>query len=68
MTKMDDSDKPEAESQQQVALLLVAKKLMDCLQANIAMPDLRPGRATGANPDCRETQGVKPDAQMECGP
>jgi hypothetical protein len=37
-----------AEPQQQVALLLVAKKLMDCLQANIIMPELRPTKATRA--------------------
>jgi hypothetical protein len=36
----------DAEPQQQVALLLVAKKLMDCLQANTVMPDLRPIKAT----------------------
>ncbi len=30
----------DAEPGQQVALLMVAKKLMDCLQRNIAMPDL----------------------------
>jgi hypothetical protein len=38
----------DAEPQQQVALLLVAKKLMDCLQANIVMPDLRPVKTTRA--------------------
>ena len=32
----------DAEPKQQMALLAVAKKLMDCLQANIAKPDLRP--------------------------
>jgi len=31
----------DGEPQQQVALLLVARKLMDCLQVNIVMPDLR---------------------------
>src|SRR5262249_44446619 len=30
----------DAEPRQQVALLLVAKKLMECLQASIVMPDL----------------------------
>src|SRR5438132_9397204 len=30
---------PEAEPKQQTALLLVAKRLMDCLQKNIVMPD-----------------------------
>jgi len=29
----------DAEPKQQVALLMVAKKLMDCLQKNIVMPD-----------------------------
>jgi hypothetical protein len=38
----------DAEPQQQVALLLVAKNLMDCLQANIVMPDLRPVKLTKA--------------------
>src|SRR5262249_7365278 len=36
----------DADPQQQVALLLVTKKLMDCLQANIVIPDLRPIKAT----------------------
>jgi hypothetical protein len=36
----------DAEPPQQVALLLVAKKLTDCLQAGIAMPTTRPIRAT----------------------
>jgi hypothetical protein len=58
----------DAEPQQQVALLRVAKKLFDCLQANLAMPDLRPVKPTTTNPDCREAEGVRPDAQMECGP
>jgi hypothetical protein len=40
---------PDAEPQQQVALLVVAKKLMDCLQANVVMPDLRPVKATRAS-------------------
>jgi hypothetical protein len=39
----------DAEPQQQVALLLVAKKLMDCLQASIATPDLRPVKSTRAS-------------------
>src|SRR5262249_30837213 len=38
----------DAEPQQQVGLLLVAKKLMDCLQANLVMPDLRPVQTTRA--------------------
>jgi len=38
----------DAEPQQQASLLLVAKKLMDCLQANIVMPDLRPAKTTKA--------------------
>ncbi|HTU91063.1 MAG TPA: hypothetical protein VMF69_13375 [Gemmataceae bacterium] len=58
----------DAELQQQVALLLVARKLLDCLQANIVMPDLRQARAARTNFDFREAEGVKPDAQMECGP
>jgi hypothetical protein len=58
----------DAEPQQQVALLLVARKLMDCLQSNIVMPDLRRPKATTAKPDCREAEGAKPDAQMGCGP
>jgi hypothetical protein len=36
----------DAEPRQQVALLGVAKKLMGCLQANIATPDLRPSKTT----------------------
>jgi Plasmid pRiA4b ORF-3-like protein len=36
----------DAEPKQQVALLLVATKLMDCLRANIVMPDLRPVKMT----------------------
>jgi hypothetical protein len=39
----------DAESKQQTALLLVARKLMDSLQANIVMPDLRPIKATRAS-------------------
>lgn len=39
----------DAEPQQQVALLLAARKLMDCLQANIATPDQRPIKATRAS-------------------
>jgi hypothetical protein len=39
----------DAEPKQQVTLLLVAKKLMDCLQANIVLPDLRPIKATRAS-------------------
>jgi hypothetical protein len=39
----------DAEPQQQVPLLLVARKLMDCLQANIVMPDLRRIKATRAS-------------------
>ena len=39
----------EAEPKQQVALLLVARKLMDCLQANIVMPNMRPAKATRAS-------------------
>jgi hypothetical protein len=38
----------DAEPKQQVALLLVAKKLMDCLQANIARSNLRPAKTTKA--------------------
>jgi hypothetical protein len=37
-----------AEPKQQVALLLVVNKLMDCLQASIAGSDLRPAKATKA--------------------
>lgn len=43
----------DGEPKRQAALLLVARKLMDCLQANIVMPDLRPAKttkATRANP------------------
>src|SRR5579871_1208528 len=40
----------DAEPKQQVALLLIAKKLMDCLQANIVMSDLRPVKASKAKP------------------
>ena len=40
----------DAEPKQQVALLLVARKLMDCLQANIVMPDLRQAKTTRAKP------------------
>ena len=40
----------DAEPKQQVALLLVAKKLMDYLQANIVMPDLRQAKAKKAKP------------------
>ena len=41
----------DAEPKQQVALLLVAKKLMDCLQANIVMPSGLPSdRASKAKP------------------
>src|SRR5262245_17716731 len=36
----------DAEPQQQVDLLVVAKKLMDCLQANIATLYLRPAKTT----------------------
>jgi len=39
----------DAEPQQQVVLLLVARKLMDCLQANVVTPDLRPGKTTRAS-------------------
>jgi hypothetical protein len=39
----------DAEPKQQVALLLVARKLMDCLQTNIVMPDLRPVKRTRAS-------------------
>lgn len=38
----------DVEPKQQVALLLIARKLLDCLQANIALPDVRPVRATRA--------------------
>jgi hypothetical protein len=38
----------DAEPMQQVALLVVAKKLMDCLQANIATSNLRPAKRTKA--------------------
>ena len=30
----------DAEPKQQIVLLLIAKKLMDCLQENVVMPDL----------------------------
>jgi hypothetical protein len=36
----------DAEPRQQIKLLLAAKQLIDCLQANIAMPTTRPIRAT----------------------
>jgi len=36
----------DAEAKQQVALLLVAGKLMDCLQSNVVMPDMPPAKAT----------------------
>src|SRR5690606_27667438 len=36
----------DAEPKQQMALLLVSKKLMDCLQANIVMPDSLPAKTT----------------------
>jgi hypothetical protein len=39
----------DAEPKQQVALLLVAKKLMHCLQTNIVISDLRPIRASKAS-------------------
>ena len=38
----------DAEPKQQVALLVVAKKLMDCLQADIASSHLRPANTTKA--------------------
>ncbi len=40
----------DAEPKQQVTLLLVAKKLMDCLQANITTSNLRPAKRTRATP------------------
>ena len=58
----------DAESPQQVALLLAARKLLDCLQATIVVPGLRPAKTTTTNPDFREAEGVKQDAQMGCGP
>jgi hypothetical protein len=39
----------DAEPKRQVALLVVAKKLMDCLQANIARSNLRPAKRTKAS-------------------
>ena len=36
----------DAEAKQQVALLVVAKKLMECLQANFARSNLRPAKTT----------------------
>jgi hypothetical protein len=39
----------DAEPKRQLALLLVAKRLMDCLQANIAMPHLRPAKTLKAS-------------------
>jgi hypothetical protein len=38
----------DAQAKQQVGMLLVGRKLMDCLQANIVMPDLRPIKAAKA--------------------
>ena len=40
----------DAEPKQQVTLLIVAKKLMDCLQANITTSNLRPAKRTRATP------------------
>jgi hypothetical protein len=42
----------DAEPKQQVALLVVAKKLMDCLQAHIARSNLRPARTAKRHPWC----------------
>jgi hypothetical protein len=39
-----------AEPKRQVTLLRVAKKLLDCLQVTIAIPDLRPAKKTRAKP------------------
>jgi hypothetical protein len=52
----------DAEPKQQVALLLVAKKLMDCLQANIVMPDLRPAKATRASKASKASKAKPADA------
>src|SRR5262245_19838286 len=38
----------DAEPMQQVAMLVVAKKLMDCLQANITRSNLRPAKTAKA--------------------
>jgi hypothetical protein len=39
----------DAGPKEAVALLLIAKKLMECLQANIVMPEMRPAKASKAS-------------------
>jgi hypothetical protein len=45
----------DSQPQQQIALLLVAKKLMDCLQTNIVMPDLRAIKTRAPKPKPADT-------------